>query len=396
MLARMGAPAGSAAARAASPVVDAGPETAPQPTAGTALCLSGGGYRAMLFHTGALLRLNELGWLPQIDRVSSVSGGSITAGVLASAWQRLTFENNVATNFESLVVDPVQRLAGKTIDLPAILLGLVRPGGAARRTAAAYRKHLFGPATLQDLPDTPSFVFNATNLQSGVLLRFSKQWAWDYRVGKVASPTTELAVVVAASAAFPPFLGPLRLDVPPTAHVPNTGDDDHGEEPNLEVPPYTTKLVLSDGGVYDNLGLEAAWKSYNRILISDGGGKMAPEAKPRSLWPLQLLRVLNVIDNQVRSLRKRQAISAYTAGIRTGTYWGIRTNIANYETPQALPAPFEETIQLARLGTRLSKTPPLTQQRLVNWGYAVCDAAMRKYVAPAQPPSAFPYPPAGV
>src|SRR5947209_3396987 len=41
---------------------------------GIALCLSGGGYRAMLFHTGALIRLNELGYLPKIDRVSSVSG----------------------------------------------------------------------------------------------------------------------------------------------------------------------------------------------------------------------------------------------------------------------------------------------------------------------------------
>ena len=50
-----------------------------------ALCLSGGGYRAMLFHVGALWRLNELGLLPRLDRVSSVSGGSITAGVARPA-----------------------------------------------------------------------------------------------------------------------------------------------------------------------------------------------------------------------------------------------------------------------------------------------------------------------
>ena len=30
---------------------------------GIALCLSGGGYRAMVFHLGALWRLNELGLL---------------------------------------------------------------------------------------------------------------------------------------------------------------------------------------------------------------------------------------------------------------------------------------------------------------------------------------------
>jgi NTE family protein len=48
-----------------------------------ALCLSGGGYRAMLFHVGAVWRLHEAGQLHRLGRVSSVSGGSITAGVLA-------------------------------------------------------------------------------------------------------------------------------------------------------------------------------------------------------------------------------------------------------------------------------------------------------------------------
>jgi len=43
----------------------------------TGLALSGGGFRATLFHLGAFWRLNELGYLPNLDRVSSVSGGSI-------------------------------------------------------------------------------------------------------------------------------------------------------------------------------------------------------------------------------------------------------------------------------------------------------------------------------
>ena len=55
--------------------------------AGLALCLSGGGYRAMVFHAGALQQLNELGYLPRLDFVSSVSGGSLAAGVLALAWR---------------------------------------------------------------------------------------------------------------------------------------------------------------------------------------------------------------------------------------------------------------------------------------------------------------------
>ena len=62
-----------------------------QPEEGTALCLSGGGYRAMVFHIGCLWRLNELGVLGKLKRISSVSGGSITAGLLGIAWNDLQF-----------------------------------------------------------------------------------------------------------------------------------------------------------------------------------------------------------------------------------------------------------------------------------------------------------------
>ena len=60
-----------------------------EPADGVALCLSGGGYRAMLFHVGVVWRLHDAGWLKRLDRVSSVSGGSITAGALALAWPQL-------------------------------------------------------------------------------------------------------------------------------------------------------------------------------------------------------------------------------------------------------------------------------------------------------------------
>ena len=60
-----------------------------EPEDGVALCLSGGGYRAMLFHVGVVWRLHDAGWLPRLDRVSSVSGGSIAAGTLALAWPRI-------------------------------------------------------------------------------------------------------------------------------------------------------------------------------------------------------------------------------------------------------------------------------------------------------------------
>lgn len=345
----------------------------------------------MLFHAGALRRLNELGYLPRLDRVSSVSGGSVAAGVLAHRWHRLEFDDRgIAPSFDDVVVAPLYALAGRRIDVPAIVLGALGPGSIGSRLARAYERWLFGDATLQDLPRHPLFVFNATSLQSGVLRRFARPFAWDYRVGKIEEPTIQLSVAVAASSAFPPFLSPLVLSMPANAHVPGSGTD-------LDHAPYTTRLVLTDGGVYDNLGLETAWRGHRTILISDGGGRMGPRPKPPSLWPLQLYRVLSVIDNQVRSLRKRQAIDAFKADVRDGTYWGIRTDVGDYRLPTALPCPFESTRVLADTKTRLTRLPELRRRQLINWGYAVCDAAMRTHVErAAERPEGFPYPEAGV
>ena len=83
----------------------------------------------MLFHLGALWRLNELGYLPKLARISSVSGGSITAGVLGMNWKELRFDpKGVSLSFTEVVVTPVHRLASVTIDQWAIIGGIVTPG----------------------------------------------------------------------------------------------------------------------------------------------------------------------------------------------------------------------------------------------------------------------------
>jgi NTE family protein len=374
--------------RAASPVESPAEPTRGQPEHGIGLCLSGGGYRAMLFHVGALWRLNELRYLPRLQRISSVSGGSITAGVLALRWPRLAFgADGVSPNFEVEVAAPLRRLAEKTIDTSAIGLGVIGPGSIGNRIAASYRRYLFGDATLQDLPDDPPrFVINSTNLQSGVLWRFSKPYMRDYRVGQIKSPKLDLGTAVAASSAFPPFLSPVVLHLRHEDFAPPDDED-------LHRPPFTTKVVLADGGIYDNLGLEAVLKRYDTVFVSDGGGHISDDAKPPRNWPFQAWRVLNVIDNQVRSLRKRAVIDAYKAGIRKGVYWGIRTNIADYGVPVPLDCPFKETLALAGISTRLGRLDPVTQERLVNWGYAVCDAGMRAHVdSSIAPADRFPYP----
>src|SRR5271167_1656606 len=93
-----------------------------QPSPGIALCLSGGGYRAMLFHLGTLWRLNELQYLPKLSRVSSVSGGSITNGVLALNWKDLGFDTNrFANNFDQQITQPIRSMASHSIDISSIV-----------------------------------------------------------------------------------------------------------------------------------------------------------------------------------------------------------------------------------------------------------------------------------
>jgi NTE family protein len=218
----------------------------------------------------------------------------------------------------------------------------------------------------------------------------------DYRVGYVDDPLVTVAEAVAASSAFPPFLSPARLHIADPSYAAPSPP----ATPDLSHEPYTSSPVLSDGGVYDNLGLEQPWKRCRTVLISDAGGHMGAPTRIWGFWLTQMYRVLQVIDNQVRALRKRQAISGFTLGLRSGTYWGIRSHVADYPVDDPLPCPPEQTLGLAQIHTRLAKLPDVDQKRLINWGYAIAAAAVRAHLRPLVPaplPQArFPYPAQGV
>lgn len=101
---------------------------------------------------------------------------------------------------------------------------------------------------------------------------------------------------------------------------------------------------------------------------------------PSVTGPGTRIRILNLIDNQVRSLRKLQVIDSYKQSVRKGAYWSIRTNIADYGLPDAMNCPFDQTMQLGAVATRLKALDATLQEKIINWGYAVCDAALRKHV----------------
>lgn len=346
---------------------------------GIGLCLSGGGYRAMLFHIGSIIRLNEGRLLQRLSRVSSVSGGSITAGLLGLNWGKLGFDDSgFATRLNEHFVSPLRKMASVTIDRGSVLGGVFWTGSVSDRVSAAYAEHLFGDATLQDLPESesssnsPDFVITATSVQTGALVRLSKRYVADYHVGMIKNPEISLAQAVTASSAFPPVLSPTVIDIDPD-------DFAVGKTGPLFREPFNDSLVLTDGGVYDNLGLEPVFKKYKTVFVSDGGGKIQPEGEPAADWARHSLRVLDIIDNQVRSLRKRELISAYRQGEREGAFWGIRTNIADYDLADSLNVTHETSIHLANTPTRLKKMNRHRQEQLIDWGYTVTDAAIRKY-----------------
>lgn len=366
------------------------------------LCLSGGGFRAMLFHTGALWRLHQAGVLQRIDLFSSVSGGSIANGWLALQWPALTAPG---ASFEQVFVPGMRAMADTTVDVRAVLRGLLT-GNIPQRVAAAYDRILFKGATLQDLPKKPCFIYDAANLQTGALWTFRREYMGDYKAGRIFDPDVALAVAVGASSAFPPILAPVVMHLPADRFIPKV------PPPALQDPKYRSRVVLADGGVYDNLGLEPVIKRARSLLVSDGGAPFAPQPRPSGFWPLQVVRVLLCEDNQVRALRKRDLVARYklytslenarfdpwstpeTATMaRKGAYWGITTDVANYPAKHGLPCPAALTEPLAEVSTRLARMKDAMQERLINWGYAVTDYAIRSHVDTRIPAATkWPYP----
>ena len=178
------------------------------------LSLSGGGFRATLFHLGAIRRLNEFGILPKLTTVSSVSGGSIMNGFLASRLPA-PLANGIA-DFPNSVSNPVRQFCSldirRWLALEAVIPGTHNSSGLANQ----YDKHLTSGKLLKDIPSAPIHVFCSTDLAYGVNWMFKRQQCGDYQAGFQNTPVDWLVgTVVAASLCFPPVFKPLHLDLDP-------------------------------------------------------------------------------------------------------------------------------------------------------------------------------------
>jgi NTE family protein len=353
---------------------------------GVALCLSGGGYRAALFHLGAVRRLNELGVLSTVDLVSSVSGGSSLSAHLAERLRTWPPAGEAAAEWESTVALPFRAFCRRNIRTGPFLRRCLPwnwfgSTSAVDSLSTAYQQHLTA-MRLPELPARPKFVFCATDMSYGVNWEFSRERVGDYQAGYVRpAPDWPVARAVAASSCFPPVFNPMRLGLDPARLASGSHRGPARDE-------AVRAIGLTDGGVYDNLALEPAWKSHGCVLVSDGGGTF--DALPDSglLWRLQ--RYTAIASRQAGALRTRWLISRYKAKTVSGCYWGIGNTVRDFDGQGGYSRRVVDMV--ARIRTDMDAFSEGEQAVLENHGYAIADAAIRRWAPQLAAPKPFALP----
>ena len=348
------------------------------------LALSGGGFRATLFHLGAVWRLNELALLGVTDRISAVSGGSILSGLIAARWSRLDFRSGVAANFRQEIAQPIWDLCGRDLDVRAALFGVLLGGNILPRY---YRKHLVGSQTLQDMPDAPEFIFNAAHLETGRNWTFSKAVMRTYRLGVIEMPSIDLATVLAASSALPPVFPPVVLKLDPSDFQRSEYSDLFDRED------LKRRVSLTDGGLYDNLGVHSI-STFGTLLVSDASAPL--KARPgrsmiRALFH-RSMRPIQIAVEQTRALRRQDTLRKLQGEERRGAWWAVGTKTQAYPvvSPFEVAEGWRTTLEATR--TRLNSFSDEERARMINWGYLQCDLSIRShYLKEADPPKSLPF-----
>lgn len=348
---------------------------APEPKSrrnGIGLCLSGGGFRAALFHLGALRRLDEIGLLGDVRTISSVSGGSIIAAHLASRLQWPL--RSASPRWEEEVAQPFRRFAARDIRTRPILKSVLPFVTAVDGLIESYEEHLTS-MRLNELPPHPRFVFCSTDMSYGVNWIFERDVMGDYQAGYL-SPIPDqwkLAQAVAASSCFPPVFNPFAPKLDPNEL--RGGKVAPGEERDACV----RNLRLTDGGNYDNMGLEPVWKDHRMVLVSDGGASFDFVGDQNLVR--RLLRYTAIADRQALALRKRWLISSFINGTMDGAYWGIGSSVESYgvRIDGAYSAALVDE-RIASIRTDLDAFSEAEAAVLENHGYVLVEAAVRRHL----------------
>ena len=223
------------------------------------LALSGGGFRATLFHLGMIRFLREANILPDVTHITSVSGGSVLAAHLVLNWHRYTgtleeFDAAAAEVIRFVQLDIRNRVVRRyPLAMPLRLLRRLTLQGRDRQLTrtglleAQYEKYLYGDTCLFQLPERPRLSILATNLSEGCLCAFTREGlvmqrrrpGQRFHFERIHTGLATVPMAVTASSAFPGFFPPLVLQ-----------GRDVGADPG-----QFGRLAFTDGGVYDNLGV---------------------------------------------------------------------------------------------------------------------------------------------
>ena len=298
------------------------------------LALSGGGVRAMIFHAGVLQWLAERGLLEDVTAVSSVSGGTLVAGLVhkINDWQWPSSEQylkRVLPEIRHLLTAVcLQREARRhLINKPMNWRYLF---SRANVLARAINDCWGIDITVAELGSSCEWSINGTTAETGRRFRFKQGRCGDYEIGYASSAKFLLSEAMAASAAYPLLIGPLRINATQLEWFkrPTWGGSSADEQPVRS--PYEV-LHIMDGGVYDNLGIEPLFDTGDQelkggidfLIASDAGAAFQRQALAAQWRLRRMSRILEITMDQTRALRVRPFISAILNDAHLGRYYQI-------------------------------------------------------------------------
>ena len=349
-----------------------------------ALCLSGGGYRAALFHLGVLRRLNEYGLLPCIDTVSAVSGGSLAAAALANAWDALIVDDHgVLEGFEELVAWPLERLVTERPNLRIRWwhrLGRRNRAKARRgeydrtdRFAQTLDRRMFHGRLLEQTPIEPNFLFGSTNLRTGARWESQRSGMGDALLGSTLDHGLTLAEVVAASAADPLELPALAVRFDPTTF--EGGAFGPSEERQREA------AALADGSLRDPLAIEGCLDAHRMLICCDAGQAFDFTPKYDEWMGNRLLRSFASVCGQAGASQRRWLSDAFATGAYEGCYVGLNDHHESYRLEGSVGYAPEVVERIGRIPAGLRRFDGAEASALVNHGYTMIDCALRRHLA---------------
>ena len=354
------------------------------------LALSGGGFRATLFHLGVVRFLRDVGALRDVTDIAAVSGGSILAAHLVLNWDQYNGDEQrfaeAAAQIVKFVQFDVRNHIVRRLPLlyalrfPArLMLGRGRgltPNAVLERY---YERFLYGDRCLYELPESPRLYILATNVSNGGLSVFDRGGLSIQQRTDAGAPEFErisgqmagIARIVGASSAFPGFFPPVAI---------------RAADLGVREGQFPTEW-FTDGGVYDNLGMRLfSWLKqqdvgFDQVFVSDAG-KPFQVLSDAALGIIgQSVRASDILWDRVGQLERENFASQ--PGF---LFICITATVAPESDPTALHPVVQAEVQSIR--TDMDRFTPTEINALAMHGYEVARKVYRDHFGAGSGPVA--------